>query len=547
MRYGFINNFEQILAGAASDTAIEITLDGGGSQIGDAAVDLVYVLTLFRTDNNGNETDREVVHVTGVSGDTLTVARAQEGTTAQAWAAGDGVSHRLTAGVLSEGFLVPGDLDPYVLSNAKAVAIGDGASTFDPEWSNTVAVGREAEGSGSAGVVIGYNAYIDSSTSTSEEFKEYDFDGLVIIGSGAYAGGSNNVDGFNSYSVAVGYGTSSHDSNTVSMGYYAEAKFLRSVAIGAEAVGGAKSSVALGNKAESLAEGATATGSMAKAIADNAVAVGNTVAATETNCIAIGYQSQAGSYDPPAHSAPNAVCVGANSGAWGNHSVCVGSDAGVQLVFGGIAIGGWSSTDNYGGTAVGVDGHAYADYGTSLGYGAATSAKEGVALGVMAEANVEGGLQINALSYVPSEYASASVETSPSNPDGLDLSAANSTRQSASQVVIASAPIDLTTVSDTAVVDLPSGAMLFIDSVDVVIAGSDAAGGSPEIQVGTDSGTPADLLAATVVGKTAVGSRETHAPLISDGVTTVRAEVVTAGSGTAYQAKVVVRGYVMEL
>ena len=88
--------------------------------------------------------------------------------------------------------------------------------------------------------------------------------------------------------------------------------------------------------------------------------------------------------------------------------------------------------------------------------------------------------------------------------------------------------------------------MMFVDAFDVVIVEASGATGAPEIQIGPDDADPADYLAATVITKTAMGGRETFEPLTSDGVTTLRVSVVTAGTGTL-SAKVVVRGYVMEI
>lgn len=56
-----------------------------------------FILTL--TQGSGTETSWEIVKVTARSGDTLTIVRAQEGTSAAAWATGSKAELRLTAGM----------------------------------------------------------------------------------------------------------------------------------------------------------------------------------------------------------------------------------------------------------------------------------------------------------------------------------------------------------------------------------------------------------------------------------------------------------------
>lgn len=57
-----------------------------------------YLLTLIGLNANGQEASWEIVKVTGKASNTLTVARAQEGTPAAAWPVATTVQLRLTAG-----------------------------------------------------------------------------------------------------------------------------------------------------------------------------------------------------------------------------------------------------------------------------------------------------------------------------------------------------------------------------------------------------------------------------------------------------------------
>ena len=79
MAYKFINNYETKLTAQATDAATSITVasaSGISVSIGDT-----WRLTI----QNANATQFELIDVTAVSGNVLTVVRGREGTTAQAW------------------------------------------------------------------------------------------------------------------------------------------------------------------------------------------------------------------------------------------------------------------------------------------------------------------------------------------------------------------------------------------------------------------------------------------------------------------------------
>lgn len=92
----FINNWRSELSTAAlaGDGTLDIpTADG--DLLGTVTASDFYLLTL----EDGSK--REIVKVTGYSGGTLTVTRAQEGTTAQDWPLGSLIEARLTAGSMA--------------------------------------------------------------------------------------------------------------------------------------------------------------------------------------------------------------------------------------------------------------------------------------------------------------------------------------------------------------------------------------------------------------------------------------------------------------
>lgn len=78
-----------------SDTTLVLTT-GHGARFPDAAGDKYFFATVLNTSNN-----LEIIKVTARSGDTLTVQRAREGTTAQNIAQNDRIELRVTAGTLS--------------------------------------------------------------------------------------------------------------------------------------------------------------------------------------------------------------------------------------------------------------------------------------------------------------------------------------------------------------------------------------------------------------------------------------------------------------
>jgi len=94
----FTNNASATLAGSIASTATSITLSSGNGALMPAlAAGEFFFATLIDSSNN-----LEVIRVTARSADVLTVTRAQDGTTARAYAAGDKVELRLVAATFLE-------------------------------------------------------------------------------------------------------------------------------------------------------------------------------------------------------------------------------------------------------------------------------------------------------------------------------------------------------------------------------------------------------------------------------------------------------------
>lgn len=330
-----------------------------------------------------------------------------------------------------------------------------------------------------------------------------------------------------------------------------------------------RSRTAVGNQSKSIV-----VGDAAEVTGTNSVVIGDTAVGTDED-VAIGTQAHGGyqsvgvgAYANRDHPAAYwNVAVGADasavnySGAYGrmckvagassvgvgdactvaaDYSAVVGEGAGVDSTSGESAVVGSRAgvlANSAGSTIVGEGSESAAPQSVILGQTGKTSAaaSAGVAVGHLAHATVPGGFQLNAVPYLRG---------------AVDLTGAVAPEvafRTSEQVVIATDVLDLTSGTSAVSLDMPAGTMLFIDSIEVVVVGSAAPGGAPQVTVGADSGSPASYLAATPVGKTSVGGRESHTPLVTDGVTSLYAAVSTAGTGTTYEAKVVLRGYVMEI
>ena len=108
----FANNAYGTLSQAYATTATSIVLTAGnGARFPTLTGSQYFFATLLDTSNN-----LEIVKVNARSTDTLTIVRAQEGTTARAFSTNDRVELRVTAG----GLIILSDLDEILPSQAAA-------------------------------------------------------------------------------------------------------------------------------------------------------------------------------------------------------------------------------------------------------------------------------------------------------------------------------------------------------------------------------------------------------------------------------------------
>lgn len=92
------NNASTTVSGSITAVSTSVALAAGtGVMFPSPTGSDYYVATFY---DQATKTQYEIVHVTAMAGDTATIVRAQEGTTAQAWSAGDLFANLVTAGTL---------------------------------------------------------------------------------------------------------------------------------------------------------------------------------------------------------------------------------------------------------------------------------------------------------------------------------------------------------------------------------------------------------------------------------------------------------------
>ena len=284
---------------------------------------------------------------------------------------------------------------------------------------------------------------------------------------------------------------------------------------------GAAGALALGGGADAAADG-TALGVSANAGADS-VGVGNAADAGGAESVAVGVGSWA----------PNATCV-----AVGQYASALGFGAD-SAVFGANATAGGASS-----TALGANAVTYAATGTAVGARAEVSDPGGTAIGADTYA-VNSALALGREARAPvtrcSHIAALPIVTSAAS-DASDCH----WKKNASEVVIMSAPVDLT-ATGTHTITMPSGVTFYPDEVGVIVTDTDTVTGQPTVRFGATGAETRYLAATETVGLTAVRAREKFATLASDeGSTTLAAEITIAGAATTLTGQFYWRGFAVQ-
>ena len=177
----FSNNATTTLSANITNVATSISVVTGKGELFASPTGGDYEL-LTITDG----TNYEIVKCTARSTDTLTVTRAQEGTTARTWSAGATVAGYITKGTLEE-LRMQGAGSNAILIGGSATSTGD----------RSVAIGHSADATANYATAVGVNSLSSAA-------------GGVAIGDNAKASGT--------YAVAMGT-NSQADMFAVAMGY----------------------------------------------------------------------------------------------------------------------------------------------------------------------------------------------------------------------------------------------------------------------------------------------------------------------------------------
>lgn len=320
----FLNNSSTTLNGAITDSATSIVVTDG-TVFSDPASGEYYLATI---DDGINI---EVVQITDVTSNTLTVVRGQDGTSGTAFGNGVDIASRLTAG----------SLDRFVQSDPDGNARGLNSVNIQPSravatevasGADAIAIGKNTTASGSDSTAIGVDA-----EATTQNCVALGDSASVTVGNGG---------------VAIGNGAATTDTNAIAIGNAASSSEAQGIAIGdnASVAGNANAGgIAIGDVASTTLDDSIAMGrsssctvynsvalglSAACTVGDDAVSIGSSSDAKNTEAVAVGHWSQAtATYSLALGSNANAVVSGAigigyNSDANGTDTICIGTDTG---------------------------------------------------------------------------------------------------------------------------------------------------------------------------------------------------------------------------
>ena len=173
----FTNNAATGLVSPISSSATTLTVNGGSGTLFPSPTGGNYFMITLISSGSGN---MEIVQCTARSGDTFTIVRAQEGTTAQSFAIGDSVQLRITAGSL-QAFSNP----TLVNSVAAGTGIGVSSSTGNVTISNTGVTNLNAGSgislSGSTGTVTVTNSATSVPSLVTSNFSVSEIGGVLTF------------------------------------------------------------------------------------------------------------------------------------------------------------------------------------------------------------------------------------------------------------------------------------------------------------------------------------------------------------------------------
>ncbi|HBY6943293.1 TPA: hypothetical protein MI542_09240 [Klebsiella pneumoniae] len=124
------NNAKSVLAAGISASATVITVGAGAGALFPVPVSGQSYFKLTITDA-ATKTISEIMHVTSVTGDVMTVIRGQEGTTPRVWSTNDIVANLITAGTFgvlaqkTEALLIENNLSEISSGGNQKIAVGN--------------------------------------------------------------------------------------------------------------------------------------------------------------------------------------------------------------------------------------------------------------------------------------------------------------------------------------------------------------------------------------------------------------------------------------
>ena len=228
------------------------------------------------------------------------------------------------------------------VNNSGSIAIGAGSEAGDRQPTDegqSVAIGAEADATGSRGIAIGKKA------------KATFVQGIAI---------GENAETTSSLGLAIGASAKAHYS-AIALGLQANASEFYSLAFGNNSTASGKNSIAFGKEAQATESQSIALGFKSSSLKDGSISIGSSANASHYDSIAFGSSAQ----------------------ALGNRS---------------IALGFQSSASNAGSLSIGSSSEASYENGVALGRYAKAQASYGVALGADSVANRASGQT----GYVPS-------------------------------------------------------------------------------------------------------------------------------------------------
>ncbi|HAS0804672.1 TPA: hypothetical protein JAX15_004603 [Enterobacter roggenkampii] len=186
------NNAQTVLAAGISASATSLTVNSGTGALFPAVTSGVSFFKLTLVDAATGQL-LEIVHVTARTGDSMTIVRAQEGTTARAWSANDIAANMLTAGTIA--LLAPLD-SPSLTGTPTVPTAAAGTSTTQAASTEFVATAK--------GRLLSIRIFTSTGSYTpSAGVKNQKITLVGGGGGGGYAGGSNIGSGGGGGAVAV--------------------------------------------------------------------------------------------------------------------------------------------------------------------------------------------------------------------------------------------------------------------------------------------------------------------------------------------------------